>query len=70
MKIDSKKIRVNAEAIARRKSFGSQRIRGMLIMDEGGKVYLVLYNFVLRSCVNIKDINVLFLGLRPVPINR
>jgi hypothetical protein len=39
-------------------------------MAEGGKDYLVLYNFVLRSCVNIKDINVLLLGLRPVSINR
>jgi hypothetical protein len=44
MKIDSKKIRVNAEAIARQKSFGSQRSKGMLIMVEGGKDYLVLYN--------------------------
>jgi hypothetical protein len=44
MKIDSKKISVNVEAIARRKSFGSQQSRGMLIMAEGGKDYLVLYN--------------------------
>jgi hypothetical protein len=28
----------------RRKSFGSQRSKGMLIMAEGGKDYLVLYN--------------------------
>jgi hypothetical protein len=44
MKIDSKKIRVNVEAIARQKSFRSQRSKGMLIMVEGGKDYLVLYN--------------------------
>jgi hypothetical protein len=44
MKIDLKKIRVNAEDITRQKSFGSQRSRGMLIMVEGGKDYLVLYN--------------------------
>jgi hypothetical protein len=44
MKIDPKKIRVNVEAITRRKSFGLQRSRGMLIMAEGGKDYLVLYN--------------------------
>jgi hypothetical protein len=44
MKIDSKKIRVNVEAIARRKSFGSQRSRGMLIMTEGGKDHLIVYN--------------------------
>jgi hypothetical protein len=42
--MDSKKISVNAEAIARRKSFGSQRSRRMLIIAEGGKYYLVLYN--------------------------
>jgi hypothetical protein len=42
--MDSKKIRVNAEVIARRKSFGSQRSRRMLIIVEGGKDYLVLYN--------------------------
>jgi hypothetical protein len=46
MKIDSKKIRVNAEAIARRKSFVSQQSKAMLIMAEGGKDYLVLYNYV------------------------
>jgi hypothetical protein len=39
-----KKIRVNAEAIAGQESFSSQRSRGMLIMAEGGKDYLVLYN--------------------------
>jgi hypothetical protein len=39
-----KKIRVNAEAIARQESFSSQRSRGILIMAEGGKDYLVLYN--------------------------
>jgi hypothetical protein len=33
------------------------------------KILSPLY-FVLRSCVNIKDINVLLLGLYPVPINR
>jgi hypothetical protein len=44
MKIDSKGTRVNVEGMARRKSFGSQRSRGMLIMAEGGKDYLVLYN--------------------------
>jgi hypothetical protein len=44
MKIDPKKIRVNAEAITRQKSFGSQQSRGMLIMVEGGKDYLVPYN--------------------------
>jgi hypothetical protein len=44
MKMYSKKIRVNAEAITRRKSFGSQRNKGMLIVAEGGKDYLVLYN--------------------------
>jgi hypothetical protein len=44
MKIDPKKIRINAEAVTRRKSFGSQRSGGMLIMAEGGKDYLVLYN--------------------------
>jgi hypothetical protein len=44
MKIDPKKIRVNAEAITKRESFGSQRSRGMLIMAEVGKDYLVLYN--------------------------
>jgi hypothetical protein len=44
MKIDSKGTRVNAEAISRRKVFSSQRNRGMLIMAEGGKDYLVLYN--------------------------
>jgi hypothetical protein len=35
--MDSKKIRVNAKAIARRKSFGSQRSRRMLIIAEGEK---------------------------------
>jgi hypothetical protein len=44
MKIDPKKTRVNAKVITRRKCFGSQRSRGMLIMAEGGKDYLVLYN--------------------------
>jgi hypothetical protein len=44
MEIDPKKIKTNAEAITRRESFGSQRSRGMLIMAEGGKDYLVLYN--------------------------
>jgi hypothetical protein len=44
MKIDPKKIRVNTEAIIRRKSFGSQRSGGIMMMTEGGKDYLVLYN--------------------------
>jgi hypothetical protein len=35
---------------------------------ERGKYYLVLNN--LRSCVNVEDINVLLLGLRPMHINR
>jgi hypothetical protein len=39
MKTDSKKIRVNAEAIAKRKSFGLQRSRRMLMIVEGGKDY-------------------------------
>jgi hypothetical protein len=42
--MDSKNIRANVEAIAKRKSFGSQRSRRMLIIAEGGKDYLVLYN--------------------------
>jgi hypothetical protein len=42
--IDSKKIRVNTEAITRQKIFSSQQSRGMLIMAKGGKDYLVLYN--------------------------
>jgi hypothetical protein len=42
--MDSKKIRVNTKVIARRKSFGSQQSRRMLIIAEGGKDYLVLYN--------------------------
>jgi hypothetical protein len=42
--MDSKKIRVNAEAIARRKSSGSQQNRRMLIIAKGGKDYLVLHN--------------------------
>jgi hypothetical protein len=42
--MDSKNIRTNTEAIARRKSFDSQRSRRMLIIAEGGKDYLVLYN--------------------------
>jgi hypothetical protein len=42
--MDSKKIRANAEAIARRKSFGSHQSRIMLIIAEGGRDYLVLYN--------------------------
>jgi hypothetical protein len=41
MKIDPKETRVNAKAISRRKV---QRNRGMLIMAEGGRDYLVLYN--------------------------
>jgi hypothetical protein len=45
MKIDPKKIRVNAEAITRRKSFGLQRSGGMLIMAEREKDYLALYDF-------------------------
>jgi hypothetical protein len=44
MKTDPKKIRVNAKAIIKRKSFGSQRSGGILMMIEGGKDYLVLYN--------------------------
>jgi hypothetical protein len=44
MKIDSKKIRVNAEDIVGWEGFGSQRSKGILIMVEGGKDYLVLYN--------------------------
>jgi hypothetical protein len=44
MKIDPKKTRVNTEANSRRIGFGSQRNGGMLIMDEEGKDYLVLYN--------------------------
>jgi hypothetical protein len=42
--MDSKKMKANTEAIARRKSFGSQQNRRMLIIAEGGKDYLVLYN--------------------------
>jgi hypothetical protein len=44
MKTDPKKIRVNAEASTRRKSFGSQRSGGIMMMAEGGKDHLVLYN--------------------------
>jgi hypothetical protein len=44
LKIDPKKIRVNAEAITRRKSFGSQRSGGVMMMSERGKDYLILYN--------------------------
>jgi hypothetical protein len=69
MKIDPKKIRVNVEAITRWKSFGSQRSGGVMMMTEGGKYYLILYNLYYDH-VNIEDINVLLLGLRPVPINR
>jgi hypothetical protein len=38
MKMDSKKIRANAEAIVRWKNFGSQQSRRMLIIAEGRKV--------------------------------
>jgi hypothetical protein len=44
MKIDPMKIRVNAEASTRRKSFGSQRSGGLMMMTEGGKDHLALYN--------------------------
>jgi hypothetical protein len=44
MKIDPKKIRVNAKAITRRKSLGLQRSGGMLIMVEREKDYLALYD--------------------------
>jgi hypothetical protein len=44
VKMDLKKIRVNVEAIATQKSFGSQRSGGIMMMIEGGKDYLVLYN--------------------------
>jgi hypothetical protein len=44
MKKDSKETRINAEAIRRRKVFGSKRNREMLIIAKGGKDYLVLYN--------------------------
>jgi hypothetical protein len=44
MKTNPKKIRVYTEAITRRKSFGSQRSEGIMMMTEGGKDYLVLYN--------------------------
>jgi hypothetical protein len=44
MKTDPKKIRVNVEVITRRKSFGSQRSGGIMMMTEGGKDYLVIYN--------------------------
>jgi hypothetical protein len=44
IKINSEKIRVHVKAIARWKSFGSQRSEGMLIMAKGGKDYSVLYN--------------------------
>jgi hypothetical protein len=50
MKIDSKEKRVNVKAISRRKVFVLQRNRGMLIMAEGGKDYLVLYNFITIMC--------------------
>jgi hypothetical protein len=42
--VDPNKIRAKAEAITRRNNFDSQRNGGMLIMAEGGKDYLVLYN--------------------------
>jgi hypothetical protein len=44
MKTDPKKIRINAEASTRRKSFGSRRSRGTMMMTEGGKDHLVLYD--------------------------
>jgi hypothetical protein len=44
MKTNPKKIRVNAEAITKRKSFGSQRSGGIMMMTEGEKDHLVLYN--------------------------
>jgi hypothetical protein len=44
MKTYPKKIRVNAKAIIRHKSFVSQRSGGIMMMTEGGKDYLVLYN--------------------------
>jgi hypothetical protein len=40
MKTDPKK----AEAITKRKSFGSQRSGGIMMMIEGENDYLVLYN--------------------------
>jgi hypothetical protein len=44
MKTDQKKIRVNAEASTRRKSFGSQQSGGVMMITKGGKDHLVLYN--------------------------
>jgi hypothetical protein len=44
MKTDPKKIRVNAEASTRRKSFGSRQSGGVMMITEGGKDHLVLYN--------------------------
>jgi hypothetical protein len=44
MKTDPKKIRVNAEVSTRRKSFGSQRSEGIMMMAEGGKDHLVLFS--------------------------
>jgi hypothetical protein len=44
MKTGPNKIRVNVEASTGQKSFGSRRSGGVMMMTEGGKDHLVLYN--------------------------